>query len=272
MGNKTKAGLITVLFVLLFVTPVQASSIEELYALYQIDYVNAYPDGIVKTMRSYQSAQKYVKRYRGVIESDFDSSIYTRRLEKYEAELKNIESMLLDGYDLSLSEIYSLEDKYSSIQSKIKSTQESMAVSENSIEKLDSSDVPTYTEYCEAVSRKAELDSNSPIGDLSKLKVPIKSSFLLDKHNKTSATYMTTDNAPIVALFSGKVVETSDTYCKIENSYGVAVYYRNLSDMSYSIGDVVDEGAVIGHSYSYVTLQLSLDNNFVDITKLFEKE
>lgn len=274
MGFKTKRSLIVCLLLCLLFKPIDvgATSLEEFYEFYDVDYTDAYPNDIINTIRNYQEAQRYIKRYRGVIESEFDTTLYESRLLSLKKELDETSKMLLAGYDLSLYEIYSLEDKYNELSDNIANLEKAMCVSDNSIEVLDKDKVPTYSEYCKALEEKAKIDSSDAIGDIDKLEPPIASSKLLDKHSSTSTTYMTTQGAVIKSLFSGKVTEVGDDYCVISNDYKMVMYYRNLSSIDVKVGQSLNAGAIIGKSYKYVTLQLSLNNKFVDLTKLFEKE
>ena len=223
-------------------------------------------------MRNYQNALRYVKKYRGVIESTFYKRLYQDDIKKLSKDLEHVSKLLLDSYDRSLSEIYSLEEQYVALQDRIDNLNKSMSVYSVSANAIEKEDVPTYSDYCEAVTAKANIDKMDIVGDLDKLEVPIKSSKLLDKHSKTSTTYMTTKDAVITNLFSGYVKEVGDDYVVISNDYKMDVYYRNMSSICVDKGDLVSRDDVLGTSYTYVTFQLSLDNNFVDISKLFEKE
>lgn len=279
MGFKTKAARVkrTAVAVVLWLIcatplPAYASSICDLYDLYEVDYKDAYPDGIITTIRRYQEAQRYVKCYRGVIESDFDVSLYENQLKEYKAELEDTKNKLLGCYNASMYDICMLEDKYVDLQNKIKNVKLSMKIGTVSINSINSELVPTYDEYTEAVSKKAKLDSSNVIGDLDKIEPPIASSYMIDKHNNTSTTYLTTDGAPIKALFGGEVTEVTESSCVISNEYKITVYYRNMSAVDVKVGDVVAANDIIGSSHTYSTLQLKLDKTFVDLAKLFEKE
>ena len=276
MGFKTKAARVkrtalAVVFWLICATPLPtyASSICDLYDLYEVDYKDAYPDGIITTIRRYQEAQRYVKCYRGVIESDFDVSLYENQLKEYKAELEDTKNKLLGCYNASMYDICMLEDKYVDLQNKIKNVKLSM---KSGTVTINSELVPTYAEYTEAVSKKAKLDSSNVVGDLDKIEPPIASSYMIDRHNNTSTTYLTTDGAPIKALFGGEVTEVNDSSCVISNDYKITVYYRNMSTIDVKVGDVVAANDIIGSSHTYATLQLKLDKTFVDLAKLFEKE
>ena len=276
MGTKTKeiTALVLVSIIALVSTPIklEASTVSDLYSYYDVDYSNAYPNNIITTMRNYQNALRYVKKYRGVIESTFDKRLYQDEIKKLSKDLEHVSKLLLDSYDRSLSEIYSLEEQYVALQDRIDNLNKSMSVYSVSTNAIEKEDVPTYSDYCEAVTAKANIDKSDIVGDLDKLEVPIKSSKLLDKHSKTSTTYMTTKDAVITNLFSGYVKDIGEDYVVISNDYKIDVYYRNMSSICVDKGDLVSRDDALGTSYTYVTFQLSLDNNFVDISKLFEKE
>ncbi|MBQ6678014.1 MAG: M23 family metallopeptidase [Clostridia bacterium] len=84
--------------------------------------------------------------------------------------------------------------------------------------------------------------------------------------------------ADVSALNSGTVVYTGETaftgrIVVIEHGYGVRTWYWNLSDVSVSVGDTVEKGAMVGHAgstgltdmiYGGVHLAMSVGGYFVN--------
>lgn len=273
MGFKAFKTIILMLLLLLaFPIKVKADCASDLYELYGVEYTQVYPDGVIETIQKYNDAKKYLTSFQYVALSDFDSSILNKRLSSLTKRKEHLKHELSNGYYLSWDEIYLLESEYNDVCNKIYNTEK--IVSDNSIQTPipPMTDVPTYTQYQDAISIKKNIDNNSDIGTLHNIKPPILDAFILDTNSDTSCTYRTVRNARVVSLFNGVIKEVGTDYIIIDNGNSIISYYRNLKSVNVDLGDTVKQGDVLGTSNSYVTLQLSLNNNFVDVTELFVEE
>lgn len=270
--KKCKTALVLILLSLLSPVTVYADSASDLYKIYDIDYSTVYPKGVIKTIEDYNNAQKFLKSFRYVVTSEYDYSIIDNRIKKLTAEKESITELLLSGYSLSWEEIYELEDRYVTVSKQLEDAK--LSLSSNSIEydKPDTNTVPTTEEYEKALADKAAIDTKTNVGTLSNLEPPLESACLLDSSSDVSTTYQTVKGSVVTAIFNGEVCEVGEDYIILNNYNGIKTYYRNLKSVNVSVGDTVYQNQAIATSNSYVTLQLSLDGNFVNLTKLYNKE
>lgn len=279
MGIKQFRQIIAYTCLTLLTTPLQvnAASVDELYSLYGIKY-NATLDGTVsETIKGYNNAKRYVEMYHHVSTAEFDTSVIDAELKHIDSRLKEIKEELFAGFYLTLDDIYLLEDEYNSlVDRKEELCQVDTDVTlDYQVPNLDT--VPAYADYKEALKIRNEFEAQKEIGLLEGLEYPLQASSIMYDVNTLFTTFKTIDNTGVLCLFNGRVEKVEDTrdglQITIDHYNGVRSIYNYLEETSLRTGDTVYQNQSIGYLLgNKLTLQLQLNGEFVDVSKLYNKE
>lgn len=279
MGKKAaKAIVIALLCAASIQLPVHAATASDLYEVYGKEFTVDLPEDVVAKIRAYESAKKYVSMYNYVANSEFDVKAIEDEIRVTTRERDSVSNELLAGYDKSTAELFELESRYTELSNKLDRLQKSLESFDVDVTPVNIGDVPTYSEYVEALRERNDILGSTEIGDLEELQVPVQSLATCKSLDDTSATYRCVEGTGVVSLFNGTVekVYVDDTYglcvC-IDNHNGIKTYFCNLELVDVMEGETVYQYQRIGYVYgSTITLQLQLDEEYVDITKILAEE
>ena len=276
MGKRTGVYAL-VLCVLLTPLNVSASTASELYETYNMECNTTLPVEITDTIKSYNSAKKYATQYTYVVKSEFDTSALQLEHSQIENLLKELENELLSGYSKDIADIYDIEDEYLYLQQRlldIESTLQSYTVE---AAELNVGDVPSYSEYKEALQNKNEIIAKREIGNLN-IKVPVQSLAKCINHSDEESSYRVVDSTGVLSTFNGEVkdviLEEDNSYTvTIDNFNGIETTVANLESVDVIPGDTVYQNQRIGYVLgSKVVFKLCLNGVFVDISQIFVEE
>lgn len=276
MGKRTGVYAL-VLCVLLTPLNVSASTASELYETYNMECNTTLPVEITDTIKSYNSAKKYATQYTYVVKSEFDTSALQLEHSQIENLLKELENELLSGYSKDIADIYAIEDEYLYLQQRlldIESTLQSYTVEAT---ELNVGDVPSYSEYKEALQNKNEIIAKREIGNLN-IKVPVQSLAKCITNSDEESSYKVVDSTGVLSPFNGEVkdviLEEDNSYTvTIDNFNGIETTVANLESVDVIPGDTVYQNQRIGYVLgSKVIFKLCLNGVFVDISQIFVEE
>lgn len=276
MGKRTGVYAL-VLCVLLTPLNVSASTASELYETYNMECNTTLPVEITDTIKSYNSAKKYATQYTYVVKSEFDTSALQLEHSQIENLLKELENELLSGYSKDIADIYAIEDEYLYLQQRlldIESTLQSYTVEAT---ELNVGDVPSYSEYKEALQNKNEIIAKREIGNLN-IKVPVQSLAKCISNSDEESSYKVVDSTGVLSPFNGEVkdviLEEDNSYTvTIDNFNGIETTVANLESVDVIPGDTVYQNQRIGYVLgSKVIFKLCLNGVFVDISQIFVEE
>lgn len=272
MGNKAlKAVIILCVSFLLKPTTVFASTAEDLYKVYNIKFEAEYPENVLSTIQKYDNAKKYLSMYKYVALSDYDESIINKKIDNLIEEKNKIEEQLLSGYNLSLSDIYALEDKYVTVCKQLNDAESTSKTYSVEFNKPEPDSVPTYKEYIEAKRIKASIDTQMDIGDLDNVN-PVTTAYLIDECSDNVITLDVPDSATVVSLFNGEIARIDTDGITINHYNGIYTFYGGVNNVYVDVGDTVYQGQAVGTVDENLILKCKVGNKIVDINKLFEKE
>ena len=262
--------VLSLLLLILVAIPVKANEVEDLYALYDVQYIPEVPKEITDVIERYQNAERYTFMYQYVATSEYDKEIVNSSIKEHKKRLKEIEDELLCGYDKSLNDIYLLEDEYRVETQRLEDTQKSLkSLSvESSMPNVDA--IPSKDEYLNALNKKAEILSNHSIGSIENLSVPIHAQYMVEDTTDNIFTYLTVDDTAISALFNGVVEQASDDMIVLNHYNGIKTYY-SVKESKVSEGDSVYQGQLIGACTKYPSIQMTLQGVRMNLDKLFEE-
>lgn len=272
MGKKAFKAILVIFIVMLFkCTTVNASTAEDLYKMYNIKFETKYPEDVLNTIRKYDNAKKYLSMYKYVASSEYDESIVSKRINELECEKSTIEDRLLAGYNLSISEIYDLEDRYVTVCKHLNDAKKTIESYDVDFTRPEPEDVPTYSEYLEAKKIKSSIDTKMNIGDIVNIK-PTNVAYLLESSTENSMTIKVASGTTVTSLFNGEVVMINGSGITIDHYNGIYTFYGDVDETYVNIGDTVYQGQALGTVDDFLTLKCKVGNKIVNINKLFEKE
>lgn len=273
MGSRVrKAWILGLVLTCASVQVTSAATIKDLYDKYEIDCDVECPPSAIKTIAQYQRAEKYNTMYQYVMESSFDPSILTTRINNLEERLENIESQLLNGCDLDQNAIYALEAEYTKCMKQLQDAQSSMEVCDVSYEIPDIGSIPSYEEYIEAIKIK---DMSSPfveIGDITDCDFPVEGSTIFTELTPTKLSMACVAGSTMYAPLSGRIVDVSDGNVTIYCGGEVYMLVDGLKRTAVRVGDTVVQGEVIGKAEHDYTLKLKIAGKLQDVSRLFDRE
>ena len=252
-------------------TTVFAGTAEDLYKLYGKEFTVKYPESITRTISRYQNAKKYAAMYQYVITSEYDNSILQKRADDLRESISTAESTLLNGYNMSLEDIYTAEETYRDSVHLLASTEKAMETDDVQYTLPETKDIPSYVEYCNAKTLKSCYDSYNNIGSLDSLTYPVDSACLVEYVDNSKLKLTTVQWSVMHSLFNGTVVDVKEDNLTISHHNGIYTYYGGLSDISVKVDEEVKQGQPIGYSSGHIVLRMKVDNEIVNVSKLFER-
>lgn len=276
--RKTIISLITCSMLLCYPLVPSAATVEDLYDAYGMEYEVDIPQDITETIKNYNAAQRYLKQYHYVATATYDTDPIKADLKKVETEMDKVETELRKGYNLTITEIYALEERYVELSNDKKRLESALVMYEPDWSAEVAVNVPDYSSYEEAVHERDAILSSSEIGNVEDVTVPVQAKALLYDNDDLRTIYKTVSGASILAMFNGTVtsIENDKDYgltVTIDHNNNVYSYCCNLKDACVKVGDTVYQGQVVGYTLdSLAVFRLKLDGTFVDVSKLYKQE
>jgi len=251
---------------------IYADTVEDLYNFYNISLTDSEPDEAVDIVTRYDKAKRYVAMYQYVADSNFDKKIIEDRVATLEERLEDITKALNNGYYLSASDIYRLEDEYVTCSKRLSESKK--ALSNKSVDIKDSvpSNVPSYEEYITAKKELSLYDYSADIGDLKFISYPVSGAALVKDITDESITLSVKEGSDILSLFNGIVVGVTEDSVTIQHSKNVYSLYKNLKSNKVVLGDKVTQGEIVGKSNNTLFLKLKIEDSLVNISELFKED
>ncbi|MCM1234399.1 MAG: M23 family metallopeptidase [Ruminococcus flavefaciens] len=279
MGTKTRFTLVFLVALCLLVPPLRcnAASVSELYQLYGKEFEVDVPDDVVHTISAYNGAKKYVSMYNYVVNSEFDDKALQDELKQLHARLDDLSYQLRNSYAASISHILDLEEEYSTCIKRIQDIESSYVSYDLNDSDSAPVNVPSYSEYSEAMRTKNNILALTEIGEIGNLKVPAQSSARLIDDSDDMCNYKVIDGTGVLSLFNGVVkdVVVDDDFgltVIVDNNNGVLTYFCNLEIVDVQPGETVYQNQRLGYVYgTRLILRLQLGDDFVNISKLLEE-
>lgn len=276
MGYKKRKFIVACVILSLLQNPLNVkaeTTAVELYNFFDMPYNLVYPEDTLDTINSYIYAQKFDRMYHYVVTSQYDESILINRIESAKARLEQVTADLKHGYSLPKNEIYSLESEYSQLTSYIKDEEKKFETVPVTYTIPTRENTPTYIEYVDACNNKAAVEAYADIGTVAfPMEAPVASSWLIEDSDSTSVSFKVANGTSVYSMWNGTVLAVVEDRIVISCNNEILIGYANMKDISVEEGDTVYQGQPIGKANSQLKLKLSLNNTFVDISKLFIKE
>lgn len=269
---KSRIFFVVCTLLLLQDTPCQAATVDELYAVYGMEYSVEYPKDVLDIIDNYNYAKRYMSMYRYVVESEYDVESVNKNIEYLEDRLTEIEGNLSKGFDLSLDEIYLLEDEYTEVHNQLERAKKSLISVDVDVRVPTSTETPTYDEYVNAMQEKALLNTQAELGNVKGLDYPIATAALVKDLSDTHLTLSVAEGSTATSLFNGKVVDITDDSITLYHYNNVYTLYKGVQHSYVVKGDTVYQGQSIGTVNSNLTLKLKLNGKLVDVSLLFKED
>lgn len=254
---------------------VNAESVDCLYSFYDMDKHVTIPDEVQQVLSSYQDAERYVNMYHYVIISDFDRSLLESQLESVTSDLERTELKLRNGYSLTLSEIYELEDTYTQLMKRRNELENSLSRQDSDYDIPNPGQVPTHAQYVAASEKKDKIIKESDIGDFEERKIPIEGAALLRYNDSDYTSMSVADKSRVKPMFNGTVEDIYEDVdfgltIKISHSNGAYSYVCNLESVAVVVGENVTQKTVVGQLVDNIAVyRLELDGEMVDVSELY---
>lgn len=257
---------------------VRAESINDVFSIYGVEDRAELPNDISSVIQKYNDAKRYAFQYTGIANANYDTEVLSEKLKRLESERSKVESRLLQGYNLLISECQLLEDEYLAITKQIEETEQSLNTTKTLTVDFAFDDVPTAIEYNNALQQKESWLQGIEIGEVKDIHVPIIGEFDIVDCNNNRTVYTTKENAVVQSPFKGDV---SDVF--VDDSYGLTVvidcgnglvsYICNLEEAIVELGDELLQYQNVGIvSNSTAVFCLEINGDLVNFAKLFVKE
>lgn len=267
MGTKTlKAVAVFVLLCTSSIT-VNAATVSDVYNLFGIELTSMYPEDVLNTIADYHRGQRDTAMYKFVEKSEFDNKIILDRISDLESELTRLKKRLLDSYSLQLSEIYALEEEYSVVKEKLSNAKKSSKECSVSVRKEE---FPTEEEFQNALLKKSEIDNELDIGTLP-IRYPVTGNCTVKDKTETHISLAVSKEERVSPIANGTVAKVTKNSITIDHGCGIYTYYGNLSSCFVKKGEAVYQGQYLGYTSDVVVFKMKIQDNFVDVSKLFEE-
>lgn len=261
-----RIALLLLLFALPSVT-VNAYTAEDLYNDFGIEFEDPHSAEDISTITSYRYARKYIRIFSHLSAMSFDNADMFTLKDALQTRLDVIETSLLDGFRLSLDEIYELETEYRETLELLNNITDMTEVKEIPLKQLDIESIPTFSEYAAANARNTLINTQQELG--SNLPKLTANAYVISDYTDSSITIGTTELAIITSLFNGEVIYADDNVVTIDHYTDIYTSYRGLTPIV-SVGDTVYQGKCIGYSKGNVSARLKIKDIYVDIYEYLE--
>lgn len=270
VGFKTfKAAIVVLLLVSTsHCLDVKATTVSDIYELYDKKVTEMYPESTLKTIADYHRQIRSSAMYEYVKKSTFDNKLIEDKIKTLESKLDYLETKLLNSYDEDLSTIYELEDDYETTKKSIDNAKKS---SESFEIKLPDEKILSKSKYNKALKDKNKTDYNKDIGTYQN-KYPASGDIESIKSTEDRLELYVSNRSTISPLFNGRVVKVTDNSITISHDCGIYSYYGGFEEISVSAGDAVYQGQKLGYSSDVVILKFKINGDIVDVSKLFQEE
>lgn len=246
---------------------IQALNVIDVYKSYGQSYTIPYPESTLDTIRKYTDSQKSVYRYHYVESSTFDKGKLKRREKELTSELEDLTDNLFNAYDLSIADIYELEDRYVEVERNLNNTKAALKSKTVKVQPESLDDIPTDLEYKTAMNVKDIYDSRANLGDTIK---PTNSACIVKESSDDHTVFLIVAGSAIHPIWKGKVVECTKHKVIVYHYNKVYTVYSNISNIRVSKDDIVTQDTILGESNRELIMQLRLNGKFVDCSKLYE--
>ncbi len=268
VGVKTLKAIIVVTLLLLPSVNVSAATVSDVYEIYDKELTSMYPESVLRTIADYQLYQRDTEMYKYVKKSEFDNELLKSKIRELEASLRSIGSKLTNAYDLELSEIYALEDEYTTVKEALGNARSSMHTGE--VAYLDSANAPSEEEYKKALELKESVDSDTDIG-LVPIKCPVSGSYEIKDKTDTHLMLDVDMNESVSPILNGIVLNISQDSVTVSHGSGLYSYYGGFNEILVKEGDAIYQGQNLGYSTDSMTFKFKIKNEIVDVSKLFRE-
>lgn len=262
--RKKKVALLCTAILACTPMTVQANDVEQLYDYYSVEAPEIEQFDKYDIITTYQEAQCASVKYSAVRNVDPHLAELVKRQKELSVRLTELEKELLGAYDLSFPEIVSLESEYKATETKLRSIELCLSISEIDVD-LNFSAVPSRAEYLAARRELDDYMSSLELGTVPYTDVvsnPVK----ITEGSSYDWVY-TEKGMSVVLLYNGMCTEVTDTSATFECGNGVTVIYTNLDSTCVSIGQSVNQGEPVGRSSDMVGVSLLLNGQHVSIFK-----
>lgn len=247
---------------------VKATTVSDLYELYDKRITEMYSESTLETIADYQRQLRSSAMYEYVKKSTFDNKLIEDKIKTLESELNYLETQLLNSYDEDLSTIYELEDDYETTKKSLENTRKS---SESFEVKLPDEKTFSKNKYKKALRDKNKTDYNKDIGTYLN-RYPVSGDIKSVKSTEDRLELYISNRSTISPLFNGKVSKVTDDSITLSHDCGIYSYYRGLEEILVNVGDTVYQGQKLGYSSDVVILKFKINGDIVDVSKLFQEE
>lgn len=276
MGCKKFYSFIAIAFTLFFPVTVMASTTEDLYRLYSLPFTLEMDKEAASVINQYENTKRYVYTYQTLSNMDSSEALFNDMFD-YKQKIIEAEFGIMNGFNKSLDDIYNLEQQYSEATTKYFEKLNRLCQIRNS--KADDAvalQKPSQDAYQAAIVERDKARERLNIGEL--LHEPPLKAFFLDYHSEEYTAYLIQPQGEIQVVFDGtiKSIYEDEIFGKtviIDSGNGINMYYCNLDSVNMSEGSSVKQFDVLGTSKDKLAVyRLRLNDEFVDLTKLFDKE
>ena len=276
MGCKKFYSFIAIAFTLFFPVTAMASTTEDLYRLYSLPFTLEMDKEAASVINQYENTKRYVYTYQTLSNMDSSEALFNDMFD-YKQKIIEAEFGIMSGFNKSLDDIYNLEQQYSEATTKyFKKLNRLCQIRNSKADDTVALQKPSQDAYQAAIVERDKARERLNIGTL--LHEPPLKAFFLDYHSEEYTAYLIQPQGEIQVVFDGtiKSIYEDEIFGKtviIDSGNGINMYYCNLDSVNVSEGSSVKQFDVLGTSKDKLAVyRLRLNDEFVDLTKLFDKE
>ena len=276
VGCKKFYSFIAIAFTLFFPVTAMASTTEDLYRLYSLPFTLEMDKEAASVINQYENTKRYVYTYQTLSNMDSSEALFNDMFD-YKQKIIEAEFGIMSGFNKSLDDIYNLEQQYSEATTKyFKKLNRLCQIRNSKADDTVALQKPSQDAYQAAIVERDKARERLNIGTL--LHEPPLKAFFLDYHSEEYTAYLIQPQGEIQVVFDGtiKSIYEDEIFGKtviIDSGNGINMYYCNLDSVNVSEGSSVKQFDVLGTSKDKLAVyRLRLNDEFVDLTKLFDKE
>lgn len=268
MGKKDTAVVAAIILLIANPLTARASTVNDLYSVYGIEQNVITDNEALDVIDKYNNVKRFIAMYNYIDLSVPDTTSQDMQIVALERRISQIDTELFNGFNLSISEILDLESEQISARESIDRINKTREYSIVYIDLPEADEVPTYSEYLEALDRVESVNKANYIGDISKVELPTDNGEITD-HNSEVIRIKCNSPTPVVSVFDGIVSEVTDNLVTVISSGNVIVTYDRLSVVTVKTGDVVNQYQQIGYTISSLNMSMCILDKYYDMWRLF---
>ena len=273
MGKCIKIICTVIALTLVYSVNANAASTDELYKIYDVPRVYNCPAEICDTIKAYNSAEQYLHKYRYIATSTVDYASQDVELSKLKSELERLTTELHNGYNMSVEELYSVEDDWIVCNNRVKAIESSRNKVVELPTVLDLSKVPTKEQFEEAVKLKQAYDNSTNVGVVTPLQKLTRNAMLYKGYSNGVTVYAVTFGDDFYAPFAGVVESVTEDTVKVDCGNNVSYSIYGLNVVSVKADDHVNQYQTLGLCGAKdIQIQLSLNKVTEDLNTLYKGE